>query len=45
MKIIKLTAQEFYNFKQLAKFVYEYTPANGTVFVEADENELKQLGY
>lgn len=45
MKIIKLTVKEYYNFKELAKFIYEVTPANGVVFVEANEEELKKLGY
>lgn len=45
MKIIKLTAKEFYNFKQLATFIFEYHPTDGIVFVEANEEDLTKLGY
>ena len=45
MKIIKLSAREYYNFKQLATFIYEATPVNGIVFIEANEKDLVDLGY
>jgi len=45
MKIIKLSAREYYNFKQLATFIYEATPVNGIVFIEANEKDLVNLGY
>jgi hypothetical protein len=45
MKIIKLTAREYYVFKDLATFIYEATPINGIVFVEANEKDLVNLGY
>lgn len=45
MKIIKLTAREYYLFKQLATFIYEATPISGIVFIEANEKDLVNLGY
>jgi hypothetical protein len=45
MKIIKLTAREYYVFKDIATFIYEATPIKGIVFVEANEKDLVDLGY
>jgi hypothetical protein len=47
MKIIKLSAREYYVFKQLAadKFSYESYPTKGVVFIEANEKDLVDLGY
>ena len=46
MKTIELTPQEFYLFKQLAKFKYIIELIkNQHVFVKADINELSKLGY
>lgn len=47
MKIIKLTAREYYTFKDIVKdkFPYEATPVKGVVFIEAKEKDLVDLGY
>ena len=47
MKIIKLTAREYYIFKQIVgtRFSYEAYPTKGIVFIEAKEKDLVDLGY
>ena len=45
MKLIKLTPIEFYQFKQLAQFIYYYVVKEGFVLVEADIKALEVLGY
>lgn len=46
MKTIQLTPQEFYTFKQLAKFKYIVELIKHQyVFICADINELAKLGY
>ena len=47
MKIIKLSAREYYVFKHLVadKFSYESYPTKGVVFIEANEKDLVDLGY
>jgi hypothetical protein len=47
MKIIKLSAREYYIFKQIVgtRFNYEYYPIKGIVFIEANEKDLVNLGY
>jgi len=45
MKTIQLTLREFYVFKQLAKFIYEFKITNSSVNITADETMLAMLGY
>ena len=46
MKTIELTPNEFYTFKQIAKFKYIIELIkHPSVFVTADINELARLGY
>lgn len=45
MKTIQLTLKEFYVFKQLAKFIYEFKVTNSSVNITADETMLAMLGY
>jgi len=45
MKQVTLTLVEFYSFKQIATFVYNYFVKSGFVFIEADADDLLQLGY
>ena len=45
MKQVTLTLSEFYSFKQMATFVYDYFVKSGFVFIEANADDLSQLGY
>lgn len=45
MKTITLTTNEFYLFKQLAKFYYTFNVKNTFVHVEADACNLLELGF
>ena len=45
MKLIELTPIEFYQFKELAHFIFTYTVLKGSVFIEADITALEALGY
>lgn len=45
MKQVTLTLVEFYSFRQIATFVYNYFVKSGFVFIEADADDLSQLGY
>lgn len=45
MKQVTLTLSEFYSFRQIATFVYNYFVKSGFVFIEADADDLLQLGY
>lgn len=44
MKQIWLTINEFYEFKEIAKF-FEATYCKGMVLIQADEEVLESLGY
>ena len=45
MKQITLTIVEFYSFKQIATFVYNYFVRSGFVFIEASADDLDKLGF
>jgi hypothetical protein len=45
MKQITLTLVEFYSFKQIATFVYNYFVRSGFVFIEANADDLDTLGF
>jgi hypothetical protein len=45
MKQVTLTIVEFYSFKQLATFVYDYFVKSGFVFIEANADDLEKLGF
>ena len=45
MKLIELTPIEFYQFKQLAQFLFTYRVLQGSVIIEADIKALESLGY
>jgi hypothetical protein len=45
MKQITLTVVEFYSFKQIATFVYNYFVRSGFVFIEANADDLDKLGF
>jgi hypothetical protein len=45
MKTITLTTNEFYLFKQLAKFYYTFKVKNAQVHIEADACNLLELGF
>lgn len=45
MKTIKLNYREFYLFKQLAKFNYNFFVKTGIIHVEANVELLENLGY
>jgi hypothetical protein len=45
MKKVTLTLQEFYLFKQLAKFYYTFKVKNTVVHIEADACNLLKLGF
>ena len=45
MKEIKLTLREFFNFKGLANFIYEFRISNGDVYISAKAELLEEIGY
>jgi hypothetical protein len=47
MKTIQLTTRDFFTFKSLATFIYQYAynKLTNTIDVTANEIELNDLGY
>jgi hypothetical protein len=45
MKTITLSAKEFYNFKKLANFYFDFWILSGNIIVTASIEELEELGY
>ena len=45
MKQIILTIKEWYLFKDLAKFFYEFSISNQSIIIIADAHQLELLGY
>lgn len=46
MKKITLSIKEFYLFKQIATFIYEFSVTNNySVTIKADAYQLEQIGY
>ena len=40
-----LTIKEFYLFKEMAEFFYEFSYQNHSIIIKADAHQLEQLGY
>jgi hypothetical protein len=45
MKTIELTPREFYDFKKIAKFMFDAKVIHGIVLVTANINHLQKLGF
>ena len=45
MKKLKLSIEEFFTFKSIATFIYQYSYSKGKILVEADAKQLEALGY
>lgn len=45
MKQITLTIKEWYLFKDIAQFMYEWTRSKDTIIIQANSHMLEQLGY
>jgi hypothetical protein len=46
MKKITISIKEFYLFKQVAKFMYEFSLTNNdSITIKADAYQLEQIGY
>jgi hypothetical protein len=45
MKQVTLTIKEFYFFKDIAVFIYEFSVNKDFVTVKADAHQLELLGY
>lgn len=45
MKKIRLTVREFYLFKEVADFLYEFSYSKNLVVIKADAHQLETLGY
>lgn len=45
MRQITLSVAEFYMFKEIAKFIYEFSVSHNVIVVKANSIELKALGY
>lgn len=45
MKKIKMSIKEFYLFKEIATFVYEFSVTNNFITIKADAYQLEQIGY
>ena len=45
MKQITLTIKEWYLFKQLANFFFEFSISKQSVIIQADAYQLELLGY
>lgn len=45
MKTISLTLKEFFEFKNIASFMYEFSISGNNILIEASSNHLESLGY
>ena len=45
MKKITLSFKEFYLFKEIATFIYEFTVNKDCVIISCDSKLLEELGY
>ena len=45
MKTINLTINEWYNFKAIAKFKFQWDKTGDDIAITADSNQLELLGY
>lgn len=45
MKKITLTIKEWYLFKNLADFFYEFSVNQQSITIKADSHQLEKLGY
>ena len=45
MKKITLSIKEWYLFKQVANFFYEFSVNNQSITIKADAHQLELLGY
>ena len=45
MKKITLSIKEFYLFKDIAVFIYEFSVSKNSVTIKADSHQLELLGY
>jgi|APGre2960657505_1045072.scaffolds.fasta_scaffold37011_5 hypothetical protein len=45
MKNITMSFKEFYLFKKIARFFFEFTISKGNVIVSCDSKRLEELGY
>ena len=45
MKEIKLSIKEFFLFKDIANFLYEFRISKGDVFISAKAELLEEIGY
>jgi hypothetical protein len=45
MKTISLTLREFFDFKSIATFIYEFSISGNNIIIEASANNLEPLGY
>lgn len=44
-KMVELSVREFYLFKEIASFIFEYQIGYGIVTVTANKDNLEELGY
>jgi len=45
MKQVTLTIKEFYLFKDIAHFIYEFSVNKSFITIKADAHQLELLGY
>jgi hypothetical protein len=45
MKQLTLTIEEWYTFKQIARFFYEFSVSKKIITIKADAYQLEQIGY
>jgi hypothetical protein len=45
MKKITLTIKEFYLFKEIAEFLYDFSISKESVIIKADAHQLELIGY
>jgi hypothetical protein len=45
MKQVTLTLAEFFLFKEIAHFIYEFSVNNSFITIKADAHQLELLGY
>jgi len=45
MKQVTLTIKEFYLFKDIAHFIYEFSVTNNFITIKAEAHQLELLGY
>jgi hypothetical protein len=45
MKQITLTIREFYLFKEIAQFMYQWSRSENIIVIQADAHMLEELGY